>query len=135
MPIPLTICGFRLQFAGFAAAQFHYARAFLFVADSRNCSRFRIYGRYKTLAICLWNPKQQRRTNKRNNDADSATIRIFTCSGIRPKFTKSAVWHRKFSFKLKLIKITIKIIGINLNFFQKLRDLFEYGFLLFFSPV
>ena len=49
---------------------------------------------YSVLAICLWNPKQQRRSKKSNNVVDSATNLILACSGIRLQCTKCTVWPR-----------------------------------------
>ena len=63
----------------------------LFV-NSTNCSGFRKYCcgfrkfayfwsnfvRYNNLGICLWNPKQHRRSKKSSNVADSATNLMLT---------------------------------------------------------
>ena len=76
--------------------------------DSANCSRFRKYGcgfrkiayfrrvceRYSVLGICLWNPKQQRRSKKSSKVADSATNLILACCGIRSQRTEFTVWPR-----------------------------------------
>ena len=100
MRIPLTICGFHLQFAdstyncgchlqlqipqqlNLMIQMFYH----LFV-DSTNCSGFHKhccgfrkfayfwsdFERYNGLGICLLNPKQHRRSKKSSNVADSAT--------------------------------------------------------------
>ena len=124
MRIPLTVCGFHLQFADStyslripltvtdsATAQFNYTHVSLFV-DSTNCSGFRKYGcefrkfayfwsnfeRYSVLGICLWNSKQQRRSNKSSNVADSTTNLIWACCGIRLQCIKCTVWPRDVKF-------------------------------------
>ena len=71
--IPLTVCGFRLQLR--IPQQLNsIIRMSLFV-DSSNCSGFRNFAyfwsdfeKYSVLGVCLWNPKQQRRSNKRIPD-------------------------------------------------------------------
>ena len=49
---------------------------------------------YSILDICLWNPKEQRRSRKSSNVANSATNLILVCCVIRIQFTKSTVWPR-----------------------------------------
>ena len=46
------------------------------------------------LAICPWNPKQQKRSKKNSYVAKSVTKLIFACCGIRLQFTKGTVWPR-----------------------------------------
>ena len=79
----------------------------LFV-DSTNCSGFRKYScgfrkfayfwsdfeRYNDLGVCLWNPKQHRRSKKSSNVADSATYLILACCGFRLQCTERTVWPR-----------------------------------------
>ena len=106
--IPLTVCGFRLQLQipQQLNSTIHMFNN-LFV-DSTNCSGFRKYGsgfrifvnfwsdfeRYSVLIICLWNPKQQRRSKKCSNVADSASSLIWACCGIRLQCTECTVWPR-----------------------------------------
>ena len=80
---------------------------YLFV-DSTNCSGFRKYScgfrklayygsdfeRYSVLGICLWNPKQQRKSKKCSNIADSAKNLIWACCGIRLQYAQCTVWPR-----------------------------------------
>ena len=108
MRILLTICGFHIQLRNpqqlNLTKQFTY---YLFV-DSTSCSGFRKYGcsfrkiayfwsdfeRFSLLGICLWNPKQRKRSKKSSNNADSATNMILACCGIRLKWTECTVWPR-----------------------------------------
>ena len=112
---PLTICGIRSQFA-----ESTYSYGF---RDSINllntytiiCSWVPQYGsgfhafccgfhkvacfwsdfeQYSVLAICTWNPKQQRRSKKNSNVVNSATNLIFACCGICLQFTKCTGWPR-----------------------------------------
>ena len=52
------------------------------------------FEQYSVVAICPWNPKQQRRLNKSGNGADFATNLILACSGIRLNFIKYTAWPR-----------------------------------------
>ena len=97
MRFPLTICGFHLQFADStcslrtpltiadsATAQFNDTNNLLFVCGFHKLfwipqCIFRKFAyfwsnfeRYNDLSICLWNPKQHRRSKKSNDFADSA---------------------------------------------------------------
>ena len=118
MRIPLTICGFHLQFAGstynlripLKICGFHLQLRFpqqlnltiqmsyLLFVDSTNCSGFRDFWsnfeRYNDLGICLWNPKQHRRSKKSSNVAESATNLILACCGFRLQCRECTVWHR-----------------------------------------
>ena len=103
---PQTKCGFHLQFADStynlripltvadsATAQFNDTNVLSLFMDSTNCSGFLKYNcglskftyfssdfeRYNDLAICLWNPKQHRRSKKSSNFANSATNLILAC--------------------------------------------------------
>ena len=117
MRIPLTICGFHLQFAD---STFNL-RIPLTVADSATAQcnnthvcgfhklfwipqiQFRIpqvclfcsdFECYKVLCICLCNPKLQRSSKKISNSADSAKILFLACCGTRLQFTRCAVLPR-----------------------------------------
>ena len=128
MRIPLTICGFHLQFADstynlripLATGAFQLQLRILqqlnltiqmsyhLFVDSTNCSGFRKYScgfrkhayfwsnfeRYNDLGICLWNPKQHRRSKKISNVADSATNLLLACCGFRLQCRECAVWPR-----------------------------------------
>ena len=112
--IPLTICGFCLQlrFPQQLNVTIHMSY-FLFV-DSTNCSRFRKYScgfykirlfwndfeRYNVIGGCFWNPKQQRRSKKSSNVADSAKNLILACCGIRLQCTDCTVWPRNDFFSI-----------------------------------
>ena len=91
--IPLRVCGFHLQLRipqqlNSTIHMLHYS-----FVDSTNCSGFCDYGcgfrkfayfwsnfeRYSVLGICLRNPKQQRRSKKCSNVADSVTNLIWAC--------------------------------------------------------
>ena len=87
----------------------------LFV-DSKNCSGFRKYGcgfrkivyfrsdfdQYSVLGICLWNPKQRRRSKKSSKVADSAPNMILACYGIRLQYSECCtVWPRNEPFAKK----------------------------------
>ena len=112
---PQTKCGFHLQFADSTynlripqqlnlTIQFFYH---LYV-DSTKFSGFRKYScgfrklayfssdfeRYNDLGICLWNPKQHRRSNKSSNVADSATNLILACCGFHSQCRECTVWPR-----------------------------------------
>ena len=83
----------------------------LFV-DSTNCSGFHKYccgfpkfayfwsdfEWYNDLGICLWNPKQHRRSKKSSNVADSATKLILACCGFRLQCRECTVWPRNDTF-------------------------------------
>ena len=47
------------------------------------------FERYNDLGICLWNPKQQRISEKSSNVADFATNLIFACCGFHLQFADS----------------------------------------------
>ena len=95
MRIPLTVCGFYLQFADSTyGCGFHLQLRipqqlnltiqifFHLFVDSTTCSGFRKYScgfrklayfssdfeRYNDLVSCLWNPKQHRRSKKTSNN-------------------------------------------------------------------
>ena len=108
--IPHKNCGFRLLFRiqqQLNLTTTHMSH-YLFV-DSTNCSGFRKYGcgfrnfAYfwsnfeldNLLGICLWNPKQQRRSKKGSNNAVSATNLTLTCCGIPLQCTECTFWPRK----------------------------------------
>ena len=94
-----------------------------FFVDSSNCSGFRKYScgflkfayflsdfeQYNDLRICLWNPKQHRRSKKSSNVADSATHLILACCGFRLQCRDCTVWPRNeeeknfFIFKVKVV--------------------------------
>ena len=102
MRIPLTICGFHSQLRipqqlNLTIQMFYY----LFVdsantiADSANSPIFfSNFERYNELGLCLWNPKQHRRSKKSSNFADSATNLILACCGFRLQCRECTVWPR-----------------------------------------
>ena len=113
MWILLIFCGFHLQFADSiynlgipltvadsATAQLNYTHVFLFVCGFRIFVRgFRIFAyfcsnfeRYSVLGICLWSPKQQKRSKNCNSVADSATNQILAWCGIHIQCTECTVW-------------------------------------------
>ena len=83
---------------------------------STNCSGFAKYfcrfrkiaifrsgfERYSVLGICLWNPKQQRRSKKSNKIADSTTNLILACCGIRLHCTEFTVWPCNANLKAQI---------------------------------
>ena len=87
---------------------------------STNCSAFRKnscgfrkfacflsnFERYNDLSICLWNPKQQRISEKSSNVADSATNLILACCGFQLQFAD-------FTYNLR---ISFTICGFHLQF-------------------
>ena len=101
--IPLTICGFHLQLRFPQQLNSTIQMSYHLFVDSTNCSAFRKYScgfrkfacflsnfeRYNDLGICLWNPKQQRISEKSSNVADSATNLIFACCGFHLQFADS----------------------------------------------
>ena len=58
------------------------------------------FEQHSVLAICPWNPIEQRRSKKNSNVADSAIILFFACCGIRLQFTK--MWISKYCFSHSL---------------------------------
>ena len=113
--IPLTFCGFRLQLRIPQQLNSTINMSFYLFVESTKCFGFRKYGcgfpklayfwsnfeRYSVLGICLWNPKQQRRSKNCSNVADSATIPILVGCGIRIQCTECTVWPRSVD-RLKL---------------------------------
>ena len=112
---PLTICGLGLQFADSAySCGFRDSLSLLstciiicsWIPQTGSglhtfCCVFRKVACFSSdfeqrivLAIRPWNPKQQRRSKKNINVADSATNLIFACCGIRLQFRKCTVWPR-----------------------------------------
>ena len=83
--IPLTRCGFCLQLRNPQQLNLTIQMSSYLLVDSTNCSGFRMYS---VLGICLWNPKQRRKSKKSNKVADPATNLILTCCGIRLQWTK-----------------------------------------------
>ena len=95
--IPPSIFGFHLQLRMPQQLNLTIQMFYHLFVDSTNCSGFRKYScgfrkfayflsnfqRYKDLGICLWNPKQHRRSKKSSNVADSATNLILACCGVR----------------------------------------------------
>ena len=101
--IPITICGFHLQLRIPQQLNLTIKMSYYLFVDSTNCSAFRKYSckfskiacflsnfeRYNDLGICLWNPKQQRISEKSSNVADSATNLILACCGFHLHFADS----------------------------------------------
>ena len=52
------------------------------------------FEQYSVLAICPWNPKQQRRSKKNSNFAEFGTSWTFSCCGICSQFNTYTVWPR-----------------------------------------
>ena len=122
MRIPLTICGFHLQFAdsadscGFCNSSTQLYTCLIIclwipqtvldsaktVADSANSPSFwSDLENYNVLGICLWKPKQQIRSKKCSNVAHSATYLISACCGIRLQTTECTFWPRNVEKKLR----------------------------------
>ena len=76
------------------------------------------FERCKDLGICLWNPKQPRRSNKSSNVADSATNLILACCGFRIQCRLCTVWSRYVRNRAKVFKRSI--FGFLLRFWKKL---------------
>ena len=91
--------------------------------DSTNCSGFRKYScgfrkfayflsnfeRYNDLGICLWNPKQHRRSNKSSNVADSATNLILACCGFRLQCRECTVWPRNVNRPINMPRFSSEL--------------------------
>ena len=106
--IPLTICGPRLQLRIPQQLNVTTHMSYYLIVNSTNCSGFRKYSwgfhkftyvwisfeRYNVLSICLWNPKQQRRSKKSSNVADYATNPNLACREIRLQCKKCTVGPR-----------------------------------------
>ena len=106
--IPLTICGFHLQLRILQQLNLTLQLFYHLFVDSTNCSGFHKhccgfrklayfwsdFERYNDLGICLWNPKQHRRSKKSSNVADSATNLIVACCGFRLQCRECTVWPR-----------------------------------------
>ena len=84
--------------------------------DSTNYSGFRKYSCrfrkfpyfwsnfewYNVLSLCLWNLKQQKRSKKSSNVADSAATNLcLACCGFRLQCTKCTVWPRNAEYKVQ----------------------------------
>ena len=105
---PQTKCGFHLQFADSATAQYNDTKVLSFVCGFHKLfwirqiqlriPQSRLFSsdfvRYNDLGICLWTPKQHRRSKKSSNVADSATNLILDCCGFRLKCRECTVWPR-----------------------------------------
>ena len=118
---PPTNCGIHLQFADStynlripltvadsATAQFNNSNVFLFVYEFHKLfwipqiqlrfPQLRLllsnFERYNHLGICLWNPKQHRRSEKNSEVADSATNLILHFCGFRLQCRECTVWPR-----------------------------------------
>ena len=116
--ISLTRCGFRLQLRSPQQLNLTIQMFYYLFVDSTNYSGFRKYGcgfrkiayfrndfeRYSVLGICLWNPKQRRRSKKSSKVADSATNLILACCGIRLQCTECTVWLCIYPKKLRYRK-------------------------------
>ena len=106
-PIPLTICGFHVQLR--IPRQLKFIKHicydlfvdFTYYFGFRNfCSGFHNicrgirkvaflwsdFEQYRDLAICPWNPKQQKRSKKISNIADSTSILFLACCRIHLQF-------------------------------------------------
>ena len=113
--IPLTRCGFHLQFRNPQQLIFQLYKYLIVclwipqtvlgsastVADSGSNLEL-----YSVLGICLLNPKQRRRSKKSSKVAFSATNLILACCGIRLQCTECTVWPRKErQFKVRQTKV------------------------------
>ena len=130
MRIPLRICGFHLQFADStyssripltvadsATAQLNYTHVLLFVCGFHKLlwipqtrlriSQIRLFLERFWTVQCFMNPKQQRRSKKHSNVAESATNLIWACCGIRLQCTECTVWTRN---------VILRLPGVDLEF-------------------
>ena len=92
---------------------------YLLFVDSTNCSGFRKYicgfrkfayfwsnfERYNVLGICLWKAKQERRSEKSSNFADSATNMVLAGCGFRLKCRECTFLPRNVEFFWERSKI------------------------------
>ena len=152
MRIPLTICGFHLQVADStytlrillttldsATAHFNYTLVLLLVCGfhklfrmpqillwiSQICLFWSNFECYIVLGICLWNPKQQRKSKKTKNVADFATNLILACCGIRLQGTECTVSPRNGAWKGRNYCINVSF-WINFNYtVSKLTSSYE----------
>ena len=135
MRIPLTVCGFHLQFAdsaynyGFRNSSIQLYTCLIIcgfhelfwipqirLRIPQICLFWSNFERYSVLGICLWNSKQQRRSNKCSNVADSTTNLIWACCGIRLRCTECTVWPRNVKFSI-LFKIFTHVLFHGLRVF------------------
>ena len=77
------VCGF-LKLFWIPPIQLRISQIRLFLSD---------FERNNVLSLCLWTPKQQRRS-KSSNVADSATNQILACCGIPLQCAECTVWPR-----------------------------------------
>ena len=125
MRIPLTICRFHIQVRiprELNCTKHIYYYLFM---DSTKCSGLRKFcsefnkfccgfrnvacfwsdfEHDSVLATGPWKPKQQKRSKKISNVAESATIQFLACCDIRLQFTKCTVWPRDESRSLPEVK-------------------------------
>ena len=106
--ISLTICGVRFQLRILQQLNLTIHMSYYLFVDSKNCSGFRKYScgfhkvakfssafeRYSVWGICLWNPKQQRRSKRSSKVAGSATNLILACCGFQLQCIECTVWPR-----------------------------------------
>ena len=112
---PQKKCGSQLQFADStynlripltvavsATAQFNDTNVLSFVCGFHKllwipqiCLFLIDFERYNDFGICLWNPKQHRRSKKSSNVEDSAKNLILACCVFRIKCRECTVWPRK----------------------------------------
>ena len=97
-----------LTVADSATVQYNYTHVLLFVCGfhklfwipQNSCGSRKFvcfwsdFERCNVFSICLWTPKQQRRSWKSSNVADFATNLILACCGIHIQCTECTVWPR-----------------------------------------
>ena len=135
--IPLTICGFYLQLRIPQQLKLTIQMFYHLFVDFTNCSGIRKYScgfrnfayfssdfeRYNDLGICMWNPKQLRRSKKSSNVADSATKLILTCCGLSLQCRECTVWPRKDTLILNFKTASCYSVTFK-TFFWKVKETF-----------
>ena len=115
--ISFLICGFQSQLRIPQQLNLTLQMFYHLFVDSTNCSGFHKYccgfrkfayfwsnfERYDDLGICLWNPKQHRRSKKSSNVADSATNLILAFCGFHLQCRECTVWPLMWFYHIMLI--------------------------------
>ena len=91
MRIPHTICGFRLQLRNPQELNLTLQMSYSLFVDSYFAYFWSDFEQHSVLGICLWNPKQRRRSKKNSKVSESAANLILVCCGIRLQCTECTV--------------------------------------------
>ena len=80
------------------------------------------FERYNDLGMCLWNPKQHRRSKKSSNVADSATNLILVCCGFRLQCRECTVWPRNELYSNGWKRPKLDGVGLNIRRIPRLQN-------------